>query len=353
MTRLLKGLLILVISTQMSFADKAIIQSYSKALKQWDQQFRKALYQSVTTRMNKLLARPDQLKKHVHQNLKFSRKNRQLFNADFAKVGRKRLREIRVEFNNGQHTVTTFRGRKLVLNLGTMPKGFITVNGHKFSLQGFHDYQKIRKFFQQKYTGQQMPFSNLMIPAAYAKIEMMDLLNVVLGLAFAVFLAVLLGVFDDLSGGTQGRELQQELDQYEKYFREALAKCKTDKETIVQGDQLRIISNDTTIFIQQIEKYYQSKADKKEDKQGQIMSCESTKNYFKKIIEGSPLVGEVHKLCGLIQHLQECLDRTKELIKKKKLIINNQGRYQDEHTIRSYSPYQGVMDIMEGRKILQ
>lgn len=302
----------------MSLANELAMPSYVRSLKQWDQKLKRDFYQSIVSEMNKLLAHPDQLQKAVRQNPKFSQQSRQLFKQDFAQVDQNLLRRVKVKLQNGQHVVSIPDAKNLVFNLATMPKGYITMNGYKFSMEGFDDYRKMRRFINRRYADKKTSSFHFIIPAAYADaLTIAYIVGYVLVVAAAIFGIV-------LDRRASKRSL---IYKYEEYLSRAIRECELEQRALASSTIVISesgFSNNTLVFMQEVEKFV------RKQKAGRFP-----------VLQGIP---KDHKL---VVSLQQCLDEMKRFIKSRGITINNQGRYQD----LQYSAYDELGEVFAGKII--
>lgn len=356
----LNSLFILVILTQMSFAGEVIVQSFDSALKQWDQKFKMALYQSITSKVNKLITRPYELKKQIHQNYQFSGRDHQLFNQDFAQVDQNLLRRVKVKFENGQHIVTLASRKQLIFNFSRISEGMMAIDGHRFSIKDFAGYQKIRLLIRKLRVGKKISFPDLIVSPAYAIDPIF--IPIVLPVTLAIIMIVK-EVLEKRQEKLEKREVAlvnsfyRELKQYERDSVRAISKCNEDHELMSRRYLVDMkISNDTTVFMQQLKEYYVKELAGKDRDHSRFLSCEGQgaplerskgKSYP---VLGDILIAEkVDDVCTLIQVLQDCLNKTQKLMAKRKLTINNQGRYQVQTSNQS-NPYQRLVENLRKRE---
>ena len=183
--KLLNSFFIFVISFQVAFANDAVVKHFNSSLKKMSRELRQDLDQFIVNETNKLLANPHELKNRINKRTGISKKDRQLFNENFDKVDKKLLSQVKVTLENGKHIIALAPGKRVVLDVGTLPKGYIIINGQKLSMQekNFFDFQKIHKILQQKNLTQKTSLYNIVIPSAYA---ILPILQFALG-AIAVF----------------------------------------------------------------------------------------------------------------------------------------------------------------------
>ena len=326
---LLNSFFIILITTQMSLAGEAVIQSYSASLKKWDKEFKQTFHQLVTLEMNKLLSRPDELKKRINKNSKFSPKDLQLFNKDFSKIDDSLLRQARVKLKGGKHIISIPKLKNLVFDLAMLPKGYITIDGQSFPIQDLYDYQKVQEFFYKKYAAKKT-WHNFILPSAYAVLPALAGLAPILGLAIA---ETVISVF---TISREWERINKKLGEYEQYFRNALHECDSDKSDILDESlsSSRPMSNNTLVFMREIEvysKYNVHRIEKKDD--DSFLSCKNIKQnqgvWFRTQMFKVPLFKTAGSMCKAAELLQRCLDEVKESTKERGLSINHKGRYQN------------------------
>ena len=306
--RVLNVFFIFMISTQMSLGTEAVIQSYNQALGKWGEKLKAELDQSVTTRMNKLLSNPRELKKQAYQALK---SGQQLFDKDFAQVDQNLLRQVKAKLKNGQHTVSLPQGKNIRFRLDPLPRGYITINGEKFLTKNFNDYQKIQAFVRKHYSSQKTSFLNLIGSVAYAQIEIVFILA---GLA-------VLGLISSVVEWSKDRVKKDIfLSNYKKHLINAKQKCQDDKQAIVRNSlKSRPFSNDTLVFMQRLEEI----SKKTSSHTAGLISCDL-------LLENPTVIlyslKDFKEVCRKVRELQNCLEETKSLMKERGLTVDNSGR---------------------------
>ena len=328
--KLLNSFFIFIITAQMSLAGESVIQSYNASLEKWDQEFKQTFYQSVTLEMNKLLSNSDELKKRINKNPKISPKDRRLFNKDIAQIDQKLLRQVKVKLENGKHIISIPQFKNLVFNLKTLPKGYITIDGQKLSKKDLHNYQKLQEFFSKKYAAQKTSSYNLIISSAYAELAMVTvgLIALIVGVITVIFAAALRGLKYNMP------IISRSLKKYEKYFHDAITECDADKAALIRSNlQRTVISNNTLVFMRKLKGFSKDVHRSRKRYDDNFLSCKNIRanqgRWFKTAPFEIPLYKRVGNMCKLSEFLQECLNETKKFMKKKKLGISNQGRYQN------------------------
>ena len=132
--KILRSIVALTVAAQMAMAGQASTLVLSQIFARWNKEEKK-LYQSTANKFNELLASPDKLKKWIKRDAKISPKNRKLLNQDFALADKKRLSRSRVELKDGTYLLSVPGFKQLVLDLRTMPKGYIIIDGYRAALK--------------------------------------------------------------------------------------------------------------------------------------------------------------------------------------------------------------------------